>query len=305
MNFLERIESDYKAEVMASQMLALTADFSKILIDRLGHLPRTYTKDVYHSYEDISDVDLGTYTVLQSFRQSIYEAMPESVFHPPTLGGLGKSADEIIDEIKLQRKNELAARKFFKPFEQEAPYLEIRALLMELMYEKKHTYDNLYLLFEQSWPIIRQLPREAALSFIYLLPLLNEVSGKRDWAEKCISFLIDLPVTIRESVTPLSVSLKGEGFVAGNSRLGLTTTFSGQQADGLASWVVHVGPIPKEKAGNILPQSGFETLIDDLLAYFAPANIFIQKIINIDCKEPSTLAKDDVTAARLGYNFAL
>lgn len=305
MNFLEQIASDYKAELVASQLLTLDTDFSKIIIDRLGQLPRTYTKDVYHAFEDVSEVSLNSYRVLQSFRQSIYEAIPESVFHPPTLGGLGKSSEEIIEEIKLQRKKENEARLFFKPFEQEAPYIEIAGLMMELMYEKKNTYDNLYHLFEQSWPIITKLPRGAALSFIYMLPILSEISGQRSWVAQCLSFLLDIPVTIHENYATVAVPEAAEGFVMGDAALGLTTAFSGRQDDGLPTWVLNIGPVTKENAVAILPQSGFEELVDDLLAYFAPAHIFIHKHIIVDCKAPASLSKEDIAASRLGYTFTI
>lgn len=304
MDILQKIESDYKAEVIAAQLLVHEYDFNKIIIERLGGLPRTHTKDIYHTYEDISQVNLDRYTVLQSFRQSIYEAIPENIFHPPTLGGLGRSAEEIVEEIKLQRKKEQEARTFFKPFEQEAPYLEMQALMLELMYEQKGTYDNLAGMFEQAWPIIRKLSRATALSFIYILPILNEVRGKKDWIEKCLSFLCGFNVTIKETFTAIPVGKAMASFTAGGSVLGLTTTFSGRQDDGFPTWVLQVGPVPEEEAFRVLPQSGFEALLDMLLEYMAPADIFIQKKIDIPCAKPAVFSAD-AAGARLGYTFTL
>lgn len=304
MNILQKIEADYRAEVIAAQLLRHEQDFNRIIIERLGALPRTHTKDVYHTYEDISRVSLDRYTILQSFRQSIYEAIPENIFHPPTLGGLGKSAQEIIEEIKLQRKKENEARTFFKPFEQEAPYLEMQALMIELMFAQKGTYDNLYQLFEQGWPVIRKLPRTTALSFIYILPILNEVRGKKDWIEKCLSFLTGFPVTIKETFTAIAIEKENVSFTTGSSLLGLTSTFSGKQDDGFPTWVIHIGPVPDEEAIHVLPQSGFEDLFDTLLEYMVPADIFIQKKIDIPCNKATTLS-GDTAAARLGYTFTI
>ncbi len=304
MNILQKIEADYKAEVIAAQLLVHEQDFNKIIIERLGGLPRTHTKDIYHTYEDISQVSLDKYTVLQSFRQSIYEAVPENIFHPSTLGGLGKSSEEIVEEIKLQRKKENEARTFFKPFEQEAPYLEMQALMLELMYEQKGTYNNLFTLFEQGWPVIRMLPPATALSFIYILPILTEVRGKKEWIEKCLGFLTGFPIAIRETFTGIPVEKEARSFTTGDSVLGLTSTFPGRQDDGFPTWIVQVGPVPDEESGQVLPQSGFETLLDTLLEYMAPAHIFIQKKIDISCERETTLS-GDTTAARLGYTFTI
>jgi regulator of replication initiation timing len=304
MFILEKMASDFKAEVIATQLLAEELDVSKIIIDRLGNTHRTHTKDVFKSYEDISQYNLDKYTVLQSFRQSIYEAIPENVFHPPTLGGLGKTQDEIVEEIKIQRKKEAEARTFFKPFEQEAPYLEMQALMLELMYEKKGTYDNLYRLFEQGWPVISKLPYSTALSFIYILPILNEVRGNRAWTEKCLHFLTGFPVSIKENYVSGRIDETLDGFTLGNTALGVTSNFSGNQYDGLFGWDIHIGPVPENLTMTVLPQSGFTALLDILSEHFVPATLFVQYFIQSAPVLQTSLLPDAATG-RLGYSFYL
>jgi hypothetical protein len=304
MFILEKMVSDFKAEVIATQLLAEELDVSKIIIDRLGNTHRTHTKDVYKSYEDIGQYNLDKYTILQSFRQSIYEAMPENVFHPPTLGGLGKTQDEIVEEIKIQRKKENEARTFFKPFEQEAPYLEMQALMLELMYEKKGTYDNLYRLFEQGWPVISKLPYSMALSFIYILPILHEVRGNKEWTEKCIHFLTGFPVTIKENYTSGNIAKELDGFIMGGAKLGINSNLPGNQYDGLFGWDIHIGPVPKSLTMAVLPQSGFTELLDILTEHFVPATIFIRYFIQSE-PLPATSLAPEATAGRLGFTFYL
>lgn len=304
MDLLEKIASDYRAEVIAAQMLHEDTDFSKIIIERLGNLARTYTRDVYGLYEETGKVDLDKYTVLQSFRQSIYEAIPESIFHPPTLGGLGKSTEEIIEQIRLQRKAEQEARTFFKPFEQEAPYLEIYGLMVELMFEKKTTYDNLLQLFQQAWPLIGKLPKDIALSFIYILPILGDARGKKEWMEQCLSFITDCKVTIQEHYQPIAIEKGLAGMTTGSSVLGISTILGGTQYDGYAAWEVVIGPVPYGRMAQVLPGSGFDELVDTLLEYMAPANIFIRKKIVANKEEPVRLS-NATQSARLGYTFII
>lgn len=305
MDILQKMASDFKAEVIATQLLADDQDVSKIIIDRLGSTPRTHTKDVYHTYEDISQYNLDKFTILQSFRQSIYEAIPENVFHPPTLGGLGRSQDEIVEEIRKQRKKEGEARTFFKPFEQEAPYLEMQALMLELMYEKKGTYDTLYRLFEQGWPVISQLPYNTALCFIYILPILHEVRGNREWTEKCLAFLTGFPVSIRENYVSGRIETAQEGFTMGNTTLGVSSTFGGVQYDGMFGWDIHIGPVPEASTLSVLPQSGFSQLLDILAEHFVPANIFVNYFIQPEPVPQTLLQPDAASSGRLGYTFFL
>lgn len=305
MNFLEKIASDFKAEAVAALLLEKEQDFDRIIIERLGHLQRTHTKDIHHSYEAHGDTEMEKHTVFQSFRQSLYEALPESVFHPPTLGGLGKSPEEIVEEIRTQRKKEQAARAFFKPFEQEAPYLEIQALLIELMFEKKQHYGELYRLFEQNWPVLKKLTREAAMGFIYMLPLLSRSRGKKEQAEACLTYLTGFPVTIKDTVVPIDVAAQSGGFAVGEYLLGQDSTLPGTHYDGRPAWLVRVGPVEQEAALQVLPGSGFEELLEELLGYFAPAGILVEKRIDIAIRAATSMSFEEPVAARLGYTFTL
>lgn len=305
MEILHKMAADFKAEVIATQMLAEDQDIARIIIDRLGSTPRTHTKDVYKSYEDIGQFNLDKFTVIESYRQSIYEALPENVFHPPTLGGLGRTQDEIVEEIKVQRKKEREARTFFKPFEQEAPYLEIQALMLELMYEKKGTYDNMFRLFEQGWPVIANLPYTMALSFIYILPILHQVRGNREWTEKCLSFLTGFPVSIRENYVSGKIDETLECFTLGSSGLGVNTSFAGNQYDGMYGWDIHVGPVPESYTTAILPQSGFTGLLDILAEHFVPADLFVRYFIKSEPVPGTALLPENTSAGRLGYTFYL
>jgi hypothetical protein len=134
MQTIQELKTDFRAEVIAVSLLRKDDDLAKIIIDRLGNSQRGHTKDLYNVTEIYGSVSHGAQIAIQSFRHSIYDSMPENVFHPPTLGGVGKSSAEIVGEIRLQRKREQDARKFFKPFEQEISYIEMQYLLVELRF---------------------------------------------------------------------------------------------------------------------------------------------------------------------------
>lgn len=304
MKFLERIESDYKVEAVAALMLEGDPDFGRILIERLGRLSRTHTRDIHRSYSVGGQAGAPHYTVFQTFRESLYEALPEGVFHPPTLGGLGRSPEEIVEEIRSQRKNEQAARAFFKPFEQEASYLEIQALLVELMFEKKHRYTWLYRFFERNWPIIRKLSPEAAMGFIYMLPLLSRARGKKDQAGAFLSYLTGYPVVIKDTALPIEVPGTSGDLVIGACRLGLSTTLPGTLYDGWPAWRVRVGPVRPEDASKMLPGSGFDELLDELLGFFVPSGIVVEKHLDIATAN-TRLGCTRRAGMRLGYTFTL
>ncbi len=304
MQTFQSLETDFKAEVIGAAMLTKDADIGHILIERLGSNSRPHTKDILRIYEDTGLYNLNEQLVIQSYRQSIYDAVPENVFHPPTLGGIGKTAGEIVEEIQLQRQREKDARKFFSPFEQEASYIEMQALALELMYELKGSFDNLFDLFEQAWPILRKLPRATGLAFIYMLPVLHRIRGNRAWAAQCFAYILGFPVTITE-VYGLENVADGLGcFTTGSAQLGITTTFGGYQYDGEAAWHIDVGPVPHKDMAMVLPHTDFYGLLLLLSDYFIPAGLFVHYAIRSGKEQPTLLNAGD-NAARLNYTFFL
>ncbi|MDH7464172.1 hypothetical protein QEG73_22940 [Chitinophagaceae bacterium 26-R-25] len=306
MQILQQLDSDVTAELFATLLFEGNEDLSLIILDRLGGNMRPQTKDVHKVRQTA-----GQYyhdkllTVIESYRESLYEELPEYFFHPPTLGGMGTPVDEVVEEIKKQNKVEEDARKFFKPFEQESLYLQMMALNQELVYEKKSLNGDLLNLFKQGWPIIQKLPADCALPFIYILPILYHVKGNKDWTEKCISYITGLPVTITDDYEPLRIDRSLPGFVVGKSRLNIDTSIGGQLTDGLFEWKIAIGPVPQHYTANVLPGSGFEELVNYLIECFTPIQVNASWHIVTQKEGDTFLDNSDKNAARLGYSFYL
>ncbi|WP_131535989.1 hypothetical protein [Pedobacter nototheniae] len=305
MNIIDKIETDVKAEVLAVSLLTETTDFSKIIFKRLGLDARGHTKDINRVYSAQGLFDLNQYTIIEIYRQSIYEAVPEHVFHPSTLGGFDKTEEDIINEIRLQRKREDEARKFLQPFEQEASYIEMQALLIELMFDKKENYDNLLHLFQQGWPILKKLSKATALAYIYILSILHKVRGDKDWTEKALSFILGYTVEIFSVIELKKIGIQKESFEIGGCRLGIESNLSGFQYDGVADWKVQIGPIPEKSAISVLPGSDFIDLVNILSEQFIPANIFTQIKIVTEKSSDSILSESNSESCILDYTFYL
>ena len=302
---LMNLETDFKAEVIAALLVAEEQDVSRIILERLGNNPRPYSKDVHHIYEQLNASDLSKHTVFQIYRQSVYEALPESLFHPPVLGEITMSEAQAIEEIKLQRRREHDARIFFRPFEQEASYVQISALLIELMYEQKGRFNSLFYLFEQHWPIIRRLPEETALCYIYILPILHEVRGNRKWTEQCMSFLLNRPISIEKIYSVKDIETSGN-FSLNDCRLGIDSCFGGiTYYDGVPEWNICIGPVDDEHICSVLPQSEFFDVLDLLADCLMPDFVFNRYTITTQKTDDTCLSGDLSYTARLGYSFYL
>lgn len=302
---LINLETDFKAEVIAALLVADEPDVGRIILERLGNNPRPYSKDIHHIYEHVSANNLSEHTVFQTHRQSIYEALPESLFHPPTLGEITMTEAQAVEEIKLQRRREHDARIFFRPFEQEASYVEISALLIELMYEQKGRFNNLFYLFDQAWPIINRLPDETALCFIYILPILHDVRGNRKWIEQCLSFLLNRLISI-DRIYEVKEIRTSDNFSLNGCRLGINSCLGGKgYYDGVPEWNIHIGPVGKERICSVLPQSEFFEVLDLLAACLIPDFVFARYTVTTQKEGDTCLSASQDCNARLGYTFYL
>ncbi|WP_443939961.1 hypothetical protein [Pedobacter sp. MW01-1-1] len=304
MNLIDNIELDIKAEVFAVSLLENKPDFSHIIFKRLGLDARGHSKDILNVYQAQGAFDLKEHTVIEIFRQGIYEAIPENVFHPSTLGGFEKTEEDVINEIRLQRKKQEEAKFFFLPFEQEASYVEMQALLIELMFDKKENHDNLLHLFQQGWPILKKLSNSTALSYIYILPILHIVRGNRDWTEKALSFILGFDVKIFSIVEVKAIGTQNESFEIGACRFGIESTLSGFQYDGVFDWLIQIGPIPQTSVVSVLPGSAFIELVKLLSEQFIPVNLFTQIKIVTE-KESDTILSPAHESCLLGYTLYL
>ncbi|MEX6687655.1 hypothetical protein QTN47_09140 [Danxiaibacter flavus] len=302
---LINLEADFKTEVIAALLVAGDQDVSRIILERLGNNPRPYSKDIHHIYEHVSAGNLSKHTIFQTYRQSIYEALPESLFHPPTLGEITMTEAQAVEEIRLQRRREHDARIFFRPFEQESSYVEISALLIELMYEQKGRFNNLFYLFGQAWPIINRLPEETALCFIYILPILHEVRGNRKWIEQCLSFLLNRPIMI-DSVYNVKEIIASDNFSLNVCRLGIDSSLGGlAYYDGVPEWNICIGPVHKENICSVLPQSEFFEVLEMLTACFIPDFVFSRYTIITQKEGDTFLSANQDYNGRLGHTFYL
>lgn len=121
-------DTDFKAEVVASGLKEGGYDAERTLISRRGDMRRGFSKDIQEIRSEYSHYDLTDYLYLHVNRRSIYDALPEGIFHK-NLHQSGKvSKEQVLDEIRIHREEEFFARRFFKPFEISLdhllPYLE-------------------------------------------------------------------------------------------------------------------------------------------------------------------------------------
>ena len=301
-----KLQTDFKAEAVAVNLLKYHRSVSNIFIERIGINDRAYLKDI----KSISSHYLGfdeEVLSIKTYREGIYDYLPEGIFHPPSLNTSRKNVESVVKEIRKQKKVEDDARKFFRPFELEIFFTEISALLKEYDFDLASETDSLLNIFSELWPIIKMLDKQNAYIFLHVLPFFHNIRGDKKWFERCMTAFLKVPVEI--TFTPNEIDRMKEddsSILLGNSRLGVTYIASGKHMDGERNWIVNIGPIPYDEMKNYIPGHPFRKVLQALYDYCLPVSVDVEENFITEKKDYSFVLEDDQrNTNRLGYSTFL
>jgi len=297
--------TDIKTEIVAAGLIEQGYDPNRILITREGASRRNWNKDIEDLYLEFSQFDLKDYLHIKSNRASIYDILPEGMFHKTSQNRLQRDKEDVIDEIKLHRREEFFARRFFQLFEVEIDSQTTKAYVHEAKYDKKISNNEFTNIFLSYWPILRLLKREQAIFFLHTIPLLNKIRNKFEEAAEAMSLILDTPVKIE----PVKIQHKDEGNEInsnlGNNRLGIDWVLGNSFDDGLFDIKVTLGPLCGEEMRNYLGEENGSKILDYLCRLLLPGNVFVIKDYIIVQKEAQFRLSDENYTSYLGINSFL
>nr|WP_314491142.1 type VI secretion system baseplate subunit TssG [uncultured Chryseobacterium sp.] len=301
-----KLQTDFKAEAVAVNLLKYHRSVSNIFIDRIGINDRAYLKDI----KSISSHYLGfdeEVLSIKTYREGIYDYLPEGIFHPPSLNTSRKNVESVVNEIRKQKRVEEDARKFFMPFELEIFFTEIGALLKEYDFDLASETDSLLTVFSELWPVVKMLDKKNAYIFIHILPFFHQIRGDKKWFERCMTSFLQVPVEITFAPNVIDrIEDEDDSILLGNSRLGVTFIPSGRHMDGERNWVVNVGPIPYHEMKKYIPGNPFRKVLQALYDYCLPVNVDIEENFVTEKEEYSFMLEDDErNSNRLGFSTFL
>lgn len=294
--------TDFKVEAVAANLLKYYNADSNIFVKRIGVNDRPYLKDLQRVYYSNYGLDEET-VVMETYRESLYDYLPEGLFHPPTLGNYNKGVENVVKEIRRQKLVEENARNFFQPFELEIFHTEILALLKESEYTIADKSDILTKTLAELWPLIKELDRDTANIFFYILPFLHEFRGNIKWIESFLSSFLKLDVHISfvpNVVEPFDDTT--DELVLGNTKLGISLIPNGKHMDGERNWKVSIGPIEDDDIYKFVPGHPFRELLLKIYEYIFPLSVKIFEDFLTEKNEKSFYLNESENTSRLNYS---
>jgi hypothetical protein len=299
------IYTDYKAEAMAYNLMKYYADIDQVFLKRLGNNNRSFHKDVESISSQVYELEERIVSI-SSYREGIYDYLPESLFHPPSLGKYNGRIDDIVAKMQKQKKIELNARKFFQPFELETFYLELNAIAKENEFEIIGDTGLLLEIVKELWPLLGALDTGTAKVFIYLLPVFHTVRADKSWFEKCLMAFLQIPVRITFEPNRIhDIEETSNALVLSKIKLGISTVLSGSHLDGERNWAVHFGPIPYEALSKYIPGSNLRKLLTILYNHCLPATVVVEEYFVTEKSTGSFVISKDEDTSRLGFSTFL
>ena len=267
---VNNLTTDYRVEVIAAQLFEQSGNLGDIIINRSPALARPHTKDLTGITQE-PGWDNTLRWLLSTHRESLYEMLPENLFHEPTLGTMQSSEEEIIHRIRKHRVEEAQARSFFGPYEQEVQYLNILMYALETRICRTNS-DDLIHIFEKAWPFLSVIDPHSARVFIHILPFLHQVKGDFRWTEKYIGLFTGLPVHITEYGRTIEPEAPEPYYTLGGQMLGNTMLLYGPAAGSTTDLNITIGPVPEGQMEQYLPGSAFNAILEELYQHFIPCN---------------------------------
>jgi len=277
-NELNGISTDFKAEVIAAEMIENDTPAERILIMPIGARNRPQSKDIESVLKEVSEYDNKEYIVIKTHKEGLYDKLPEGLFHTPISYSVDKTEQQVIESIKRHRAEERTARKFFLPFDTAIYSSRIQIALYENQLDKKFHNNQLINIFSPHWEIFQHLNVLQSNIFLQYLPLIHAI--RDDWRE--IEILLELMFQVPAHLS-LQTYKKQEAGIGNNNMvcsaigegvLGIDMT-TGDATDGgcFSEIVITFGPLSEDAVTNFTGKAAGETVVRMLCDYLLPADM--------------------------------
>jgi hypothetical protein len=294
--------ADIKAEVVVGELHDNNFSAHEILTHHLGAFLRSVRKDIQEvGFPENVLPDEAEEIVLELSRDGLYDALPEGLFHQPSLRSRSAKRTDVMDELKKHRVEEGYARKFFAPFENE--FFNLRVLL-----EKREKYAiqgfttaaNKKLL-QRIWRVMQRLSSRQINLLMHYLPLAHILRGDNEKLQKVMQTVLGVKIALQYSNVNYIVKNK-EQEILSTMTLGVNSVLGNSFALSIPYLQVKIGPLSNKEFPAFLPHGEAHDLLKLLQDFFFPAHIQTQLILSIQHSENKFSLNEKSNFSYLGFN---
>lgn len=301
---VSKMPVDIRAEVIIADLIDLGLDPDDAIVSPTGLGKRSFSNDVLGAkwIENKTDREL---LYINVSRESIYDALPEGLFHQPKSKKSFRTTQEMIDMVKQAKVEEEDARKFFAPYEQEffRHRIEIESQERKTLSQlKDNSKSDLFINF---WHLSHDLNDRELSVMLNLLPLTYKIAGDFNFMSQCFENVLKTKIQIKETEPIIRKMPEDRMLRLGESSLGVNAVLGNRFNDGEPGVELMVGPLNNNNVLNFVPGGRSLKVIEILLEYFMPVEIDVTLKILVDENTFDFTLNDSQISCRLGFNTAL
>jgi len=296
---------DIKAEAVIADIHEHDIDFNDIEVKFDGTFERNYKKDINSLRVDMVKKAVSLHVT----RNSLYDVLPEGLFHPVTRFG-GLDSKELKNEFKKQKQEEKKARRFFQPFDQEFLLLKVQ---MELGVRK--LFEDTLAVFESLFPNRTGIPGKYYRRLLKFLPFTNYCKGNPGLTAQYLSEIIGENVQVDSSYATNALSVPDDFRSSGLGTLELGEDFicGDTLIENVPAWCFTIEIKDETNLYELVDAdkgSVLKEILDYFYRYFVPFEVVVKT--KVVCPVQRSLvfsggqeAEQEAKNLYLGYNTSI
>jgi hypothetical protein len=260
--------------------------------------------DLYKSNVDEQDV-YSSFLRLHLSRQGLYDILPEGIFFQRNGDNRKlKSAIEMAEEYRINKKKELETRKFFAAFEDEFFYQTVLNEIEEnnLLQGLQSGWLKEY--FVDFWKLPQDIPSQAALILVMFFPFVHMITGDTNLTASALQKILKEPVNIT-LVYKFDTIANNENNVIEKNDLGNSLVCGENIKEQYPLVQINIGPLQKTNASDYIENGQFFSLLHTFNNFFIPANAEIKTTIILQSTAEKMILNTKEAAPILGISSVL
>jgi hypothetical protein len=222
------------------------------------------------------------------------------LFHQPFAARKGgNSATELAAYSRLDRKKEMAARRFFQPVENGFFHqrVQIESVEEQLLSGIDKGLLNDY--FFTFWDFPHNLNKTSAMLLVLLLPHAHDIVGNLELMQDCLEILLQENVQV-SLVSPGIQTAPGSDSILGMGALGNDFICGQTFEEDYPCLQYDIGPLQNSKPAEYVAGGENEVLLQVFNNYFAPAEADVVVHVEVD-REKALVELNAAESPILGY----
>ena len=271
----------------------------------MEHIKTTHTGSSRKSFSyDIEKIEMETYRDTTEFhihlnRNSIYDLLPEGLFHQTLGSNRVKNVKDAVTEHKRFKEEEKQARKFFAPIEQMLFRYRVHSELTETDALSDIQNGKLNDSFYRFWRVDKKLGKAETDRMLQLLPYCHFIKGDLDSTTTALSYIINKPVSVSQDSRLNEATLENPRQLS-NTSLGIDTVLGNGLKEQLLYWIFTIQEVDNRDMGDYTEGGRLFKLLQRFTEIFIPLEVDAEYDVS------GVVTKDDVAEENiLGYGSYL